>query len=313
MGAAMIARVKPDIILITNFDYDLLLLGAQAFADHVSALGWDMPFVFAYAPNTGIRTGHDINGDGYDSGPRDMQGYGTFPGQGGMVLLSKHPANEARSEDFSGMLWRDLPGNTQSDASRLADTQRLASVGQWRVRYDIGSHFLDVLVWHAGTPAFDDDSGRNARRNGDENRFWLSYLNGEVGKPPETDQFVLLGTSNLDPDDGLGRRDIMRALLDHPALQDPGPESDGARQAAIGDGGANARHKGDPARDTADFGDAPGPGNLRVDYLLPASALAVGNSGVFWPAANSADHALISGRDKSRSWHGIVWADLVLQ
>lgn len=51
-------------------------------------------------------------------------------------------------------------------------------------------------------------------------------------------------------------------------------------------GGANAAHRGDPAHDTADFADVPGPGNLSADYVLPSYGLQVRGGGVFWPPSS---------------------------
>jgi hypothetical protein len=94
------------------------------------------------------------------------------------------------------------------------------------------------------------------------------------------------------------------------ALQDPRPQSPGAARAAQKDGGANAGHRGDPSFDTADFRDEKGPGNLRVDYVLPSKVLTVLRSGVFWPDPDGPDHSLVWARDPQRSWHAIVWVDL---
>ena len=306
----MIAHVRPDIILLTNFDYDASLVAARAFSARIAASGWALPHAFAFAPNTGVRTGLDIDGDGYNSGPRDMQGYGAFPGQGGMVILSRVAPLVQDSQDFSDFLWADLPDNAQRLEGGLADVQRLSSVGHWRVSYDIGPERLDVLAWHAGTPAFDDASKRNARRNGDENRFWMAFLDGELDITAPQNPFVLMGTSNLDPYDGQGQRRVMTELLGHPALQDPRPQSPGAARAAQKDGGANAGHRGDPSFDTADFRDEKGPGNLRVDYVLPSKLLTVLQSGVFWPDPDSPHQSMVWARDPQRSWHAIVWADL---
>jgi len=311
LGAAMIAQVRPDILLITNFDYDAQQIASRAFADRIGALGWQMPHPFAFQPNTGLRTGFDIDGNGFTSGASDAQGYGVFPGQGGMVLLSRWPlAGDA--QDFSQFLWRDLPGNQQRDPPELAAVQRLSSVGHWRVTYDIGGARLDILAWHAGTPAFDDETQRNARRNADENRFWLAYLDGALDFSHPSDAFVLLGTSNLDPADGEGEREVMQTLLSDPALTDPVPVSAGAVHAALADGAANQTHLGNPALDTANFRDEPGPGNLRVDYVLPSADLRVADAGVFWPAPDEVLGPKVSARDRGRSWHGIVWADIVL-
>ena len=52
----------------------------------------------------------------------------------------------------------------------------------------------------------------------------------------------------------------------------------------------------------------PGPGNLRVDYVLPSATLAVSGAGVFWPAPG--DPA--AGVAATASRHRLVWVDIVL-
>ena len=113
----------------------------------------------------------------------------------------------------------------------------------------------------------------------------------------------------MDPADSDGHRDAMQALLLHPRLQDPAPRSTGALVAAAQQGGDNTAHRGDPALDTADWRDATGPGNLRVDYVLPAATLKVTAGGVFWPAPGDPAHALL-GEGEDRSRHHLVWVDI---
>ena len=96
------------------------------------------------------------------------------------------------------------------------------------------------------------------------------------------------------------------SLLAHPAIADPRPASDGAVAAGVRDGGVNLRHRGPPALDTVDWPDDRGdPGNLRVDYLLPAAGLKVTGSGVLWPEGG------LLGEDVLRaSRHRLVWLDI---
>ena len=63
-------------------------------------------------------------------------GYGRFPGQGGMAILSRLPIKAPLARDFSDFLWRDLPGS-QIDATALpagaAEILRLSTTGHWDV------------------------------------------------------------------------------------------------------------------------------------------------------------------------------------
>ncbi len=96
----------------------------------------------------------------------------------------------------------------------------------------------------------------------------------------------------------------------------PFPKSaGGAAQAAL-QGGANERHKGDPAEDTADFGDDPekGVGNLHLDYVLFSRAGVKDiAAGVFWPAPDEDHYDLVGpGYPVESSDHRLVWRDLQL-
>jgi hypothetical protein len=104
--------------------------------------------------------------------------------------------------------------------------------------------------------------------------------------------------------DGDGRPEALTALLNHPLLQDPAPKSPVGAALAAADGGANEAHQGDPMLDTANWDDRPGgPGNLRVDYVLPSRDWIVAGSGVLWGSGH--------GDVDLRPRHGLVWADLV--
>lgn len=301
--AEAVAAVRPDILLLNNFDFDGDLVAARAFGDWLSRSGVALPFVFALAPNSGMPTGRDVDADGRLDEPEDAQGFGRFSGQGGMLILSRLPIVEAGVIEYSGILWRDVPQSLSGDPEGLAAVQRLSSVGHWSVpvRMADGS-MLWLLVWHAGTPAFDDEDDRNGRRNADENLFWAHLLDGAFGGAPQG-PFVLTGSANLDPNDGEGSRDAIRRLLSHPRLQDPEPRSaEGAAASAL-QMGVNQGQAGDPSLDTADWDDERGPGNLRVQYVLPSSDLRVVGAGISWPAPTP-------GEASTGSRHGIVWADV---
>jgi hypothetical protein len=95
--------------------------------------------------------------------------------------------------------------------------------------------------------------------------------------------FVIAGDQNSDPLDGDSIPGSTQQLLEHP-LVNAGhtPQSLGAPEAAILQGGANTTHRSDPRFDTADFSDV-APGNLRADYVLPRKSLRIVDSAVFWP------------------------------
>lgn len=298
---------------MTGFDHDLEGHALAAFALRLEAAGAPYPHRFAYAPNSGVATSLDLDGDGGTGGPDDAQGFGAFAGQGGMALLSRHPVEAAESRDFSQFLWHDLPGallDGHVPPQGALPLQRLSSVGHWDIALRLpGRGVIRLWAWHATPPVFDGPEDRNGRRNHDEAAFWLRYLEGRLPWRPDPGPFVLLGDANLDPVDGDGRPGALLDLLRHPRVIDPAPRSAGGVAAAARDGGVNARHRGDPALDTADWPDGPGgPGNLRVDYVLMSSDWRVVDTGVWWPADGApADTAAAASR------HRLVWVDAELR
>lgn len=291
----VIAANHPDILLITGFDYDADQVALSAFADGLAALGQAYPHRFALRPNTGRTTGLDLDGDGELGGPNDAQGWGRFSGAEGMALLSRYPVDGAAAQDFSAMLWRDLPGAllpTGMAADAMA-IQRLSSTAHWDLPIKAPGGVIHLLAFAATTPVFDGPEDRNGLRNADEIGFWQAYLDGKLPWQPPAD-FVIAGLANLDPAKGSGRRGAIRALLSDPRLQDPAPQSRG--------GGGS---------DTADFPEPddpvkPGPGNLRLDYVLPSAALPVTGSGVYWPAPGDAEAAVATAASR----HHLVWVDI---
>lgn len=304
---AVIAAARPDMIALQGIDHDLDGAAVGALAGALAEAGLDYPHRFAGPPNSGRRSGLDLDGDGRADRPRDAQGYGRFTGQGGMAVLSRYPIAVAEAQDFTAMLWADLPGATLPElngqpfpSAEAQAVQRLSSVAHWDLPVDTPQGRLHLLAFHATAPVFDGPEDRNGLRNRDELRLWPLYLDGALGlAPPE--RFVLLGDANLDPADGEGRHGAIRALLADPRLQDPRPESPGARAAA------DAGHEGDPALDTADWD---GPGNLRVDYVLPAAGLKVRATGVLWPAPGGSEGGVDAATVARASRHRLVWVDV---
>lgn len=286
----VIAGADPDILLLTGIDWDHDRAALRAFAQLLARGGADYPHLLAMQPNSGMATGMDIDGDGRLGEPEDSQGWGSFTGQNGMAILSRFPFGEVT--DYSAGLWKDLPGNIMETAlsADAANVQRLSNTGHWDVEI-MTSPALHLLAFSATPPVFDGPEDRNGRRNHDETAFWLSHI-------PDA-PFVLAGNANLDPIDGEGRHEAINGLLSDPRLQDPRPDSEGARLAADPD------HSGDPALDTVDWPDGK-PGNLRVTYILPAADMDVSGSGTLWPEAGQP----LASVSAAASPHRLVWVDL---
>ncbi len=292
-----IVALKADVILLTGIDYDLKGEALAALAVKLTEAGVRYPYLMPLRPNTGVPTGRDLDGNGQLGEARDAQGWGRFPGEGGMAIMSRLPLG-ADGRDFSGFLWADLPGNLMPDADPARDIQRLHSTGAFEIPVLLpDGKTLRLLAFYASPPVFDGPEDRNGRRNHDEAAFWLHFLAGDLPYDPPAPPFVLLGQTSLDPADGEGRPEALRSLLHHPVLQDPAPKGDAGRS----DPGQN----GDPALDTALYD---GLGGLRVEVILPSADLTVERAGVFWPSDNDPLAATLA----TASRHRPIWVELTL-
>ncbi|MEM7178692.1 MAG: endonuclease/exonuclease/phosphatase family protein [Pseudomonadota bacterium] len=327
--AEIILRVRPDILILNEFDHDPAARALTGFRRVLAAgkgdlAGLDYPFWYHGEVNTGVPTGHDLDGDGTVASPEDAYGYGRFPGQYGMAVLSRFPLGEPQS--YRLFRWADLP-----DADRPMTPEgapfhpdpvwadlRLSSKSHWNLPVTLpGGDVLHLLIAHPTPPVFDGPEDRNGRRNGDEIRLLTAlidapdWLRDDAGSPARAPRhFLVAGDLNADPVDGEGHKPPIRALLSHPKLTDPEPTSPGGAQAA-GQGGGNAGQKGDPALDTADWRDRGGPGNMRVDYLLPSTNLTILGTGVFWPETGDPLARLVkTGRPHASSDHRLIWLDV---
>lgn len=346
--AEIIQRVRPDVVLLNEFDYDPAAV--DAFRDNYLAVGHNgaapiaYPYAFIDESNTGVLPDEpvDFDNNGAFGLPGDAFGFGFFPGQFGMLVLSRYPILTDDVRTFQMFLWRDMPGALLPDDPTTPepgdyytkdelDVFRLSSKSHWDIPIRVGGRsVVHVLAAHPTPPVFDDPViDQNGRRNYDEIRFWADYVHpgrsryiydddGDRGGLRPGASFVILGDYNADPFDGDSVAGAANLLLDSPRVNDRfTPSSVGAPQDAVDDGGVNLDHVGDPAHDTADFGDNPpfGPGNLRVDYVLPSRRLRVIDGGVFWPTEDDPLFRLVGDDDPDAgvplsSDHRLVWLDL---
>jgi 3-phytase len=303
--AEVVQRVRPDVLLINEFDFDPAAPGL--FHDNFLQVSQNgaAPIKYRYsfiAPsNTGIPTGKDLDNNGTIGGGNDAFGFGAFPGQFGMVVYSKHPIATADVRTFQLFRWKDMPGNlipTPFYSPDEVDILRLSSKSHWDIPIKFDKKVVHFLVSHPTPPVFDGPEDRNGRRNFDEIRFWADYVSpgkagyvyddqGRTGGLKPGELFVIAGDQNSDPVDGDSIPGAAQQLLEHPLVNaKTTPESAGAVEASALQGGANLNHKGDPRFDTADFADT-APGNLRADYVLPRKNLKIVDAGVFWPLQSS--------------------------
>ena len=336
--AEIIQRVRPDILLLQEFDYDDEGVALRRFQTNYlgkpqnGAEAIKFEDSFFTESNTGQPSGLDLNNDGRVEGAEDALGFGEFPGQYAMALLSRFPIDRAQTRTFRKFLWRDMPGALLPDnpatpapadwysAQELA-VLRLSSKSHWDVSVQVGKVTLHLLASHPTPPAFDGAEDRNGKRNHDEIRLWNDYLDGatylrddagRIGKF-KAKEFLIMGDQNSDPVDGGSVDNAIGALLANARVDASFvPRSTGAVEAGTAQGGANTAQRGDPRSDTADFNDRVA-GNLRVDYLLPSKELRVCGGGVFWPSKADPSAALVWGESPAPSSdHRLVWLDVTV-
>ena len=340
--AAVLQRVRPDIVLLNEFDYDEAGRAADLFQQRYleqpqpgggEALRY--PYRYLAPVNTGVQSGLDldnngrIGGTGRDRG-NDAWGYGLHPGQYGMLLLSKYPIDAAHARTFQLLKWSAMPGARRPvdpasgkpwHPDAVWSQLRLSSKSHWDVPVDTPLGVVHVLASHPTPPTFDGPENRNGLRNHDEIRLWREYLSpgplasgtrpwlcddtGACGGLAEGERFVILGDLNNDPVDGAGEHEAIVELLEHPrVLRMATPGSEGAEASARAEGGENLKHRSAHAHDTGNFG--PKVGNLRLDYVLPSTGFRPVGSGVFWPKPDAPEAAIAGASD-----HHLVWVDLV--
>ncbi|MBA2517573.1 MAG: endonuclease/exonuclease/phosphatase family protein [Solirubrobacterales bacterium] len=349
--AEIIQRSRPDVVLVNEFDYVEGGRALQLFQDNYlsKAHGDAKPIRYGYrysAPsNTGLPSGFDLdNANGVVTQPgtrgygEDSFGFGAYPGQFGMAVYSRYPIVRRQVRTFQKFLWKDMPGALlPDDPATPADDDfyspdelaafRLSSKSHWDLPLRVNGETVHFLVSHPTPPVFDGPEDRNGARNYDEIRFWSDYVRparsgyiyddrgGEGGLEPRS-RFVIAGDLNSDPSDGDSIPGAAQQLLENPRINaSVTPTSPGAVEQSAAQGLANLDQKGPPAQDTADFDDRlpNGPGNLRVDYVLPSRyGLDPVDGFVFWPLSSDPRFAPVGTFPFPSSDHRLVALDVRL-
>lgn len=334
--AAVLQQVRPDIVLLNEFDYDpdhhAAGLFQKNYLETTQPGGGDplhYPYRYLAEVNTGVPSGLDLDNDGNIGGEgrargNDAWGYGLHPGQYGMLVLSRYPIDAEQVRTFQLFRWSELP-----DASRPMDPDtglpwhsdatwpqlRLSSKSHWDVPVTTPQGTLHFLVSHPTPPVFDGPEDRNGARNADEIRLWNEYISpgekpwlcddlGRCGGLPQEARFVIAGDLNNDPADGDGRHEAIVELLEHPrVLRHATPRGTGNIELAGIHAANGIVRRGSPAHATGDFG--PRTGTLRLDYVLPSTGFQLSGSGIFWPGSDDPAAAITDGSD-----HRLVWVDI---
>ncbi len=330
--AAVIQTVRPDLILLNEFDYDAVGKAAELFQSRYLAVAQfgqkpiQYPYRFFAPVNTGVLSGFDLNHDGCKNSANDAFGFGQHAGQYGMLVLSKFPIDLTQTRTFQKFLWRDVPGASSPIdpktgrawyPTRVWNQLRLSSKSHWDVLIKTPNTDIHFLVSHPTPPVFDGKEDRNGVRNRDEIKFWAEYISPTSSMQVTDDQarkyrldnkahFVIAGDLNADPNDGDGLKPGISLLLNHPRIMSKkAPRSLGAEESSLKLAKGNLTHLGPANEDTGLFFEAVG--NLRIDYVLPSLGLKLKQQQVFWPKQSDRQHQLIEATD-----HHMVWADLVL-
>jgi len=333
-AARVIKRVKPDILVLNEVDLALTPEGTldeadmgrvvRHFVERYLAVGddpLDFAFVYTAPSNTGELSGLDLNRDGItgtlaDLGTRaygdDSWGYGEYPGQYAMAVLSRFAIDAEGARSFRRLRWVELPDHhlPRDCYGPVADSLRLSSKSHWDVPVQLGTQTLHLLVSHPTPTGFDGDEDRNGLRNYDEIGLWARYLDDAEGLTDDRGMpgglqasgagdasasgdseasgagrplFVIAGDLNAAPDDeptAVDPKPAILQLLEHRLVQDPAP-----LQGQTTFGG---------------FGRWSG---SRIDYVLPSIDLDISGAGLVGPEDPDAD----VGSD-----HYLVWVDLHL-
>jgi hypothetical protein len=333
--AAVLQQVRPDLVLLNEFDYDPEGRAADLFQrqylEQPQAGGGEplrYPYRYLAEVNTGVPSGLDLDNNGEVGGEgrargNDAWGYGLHPGQYGMLVLSMHPIDAAQVRSFRLLRWADMPG-----ARRPVDPAtgqpwhkdevwrqlRLSSKSHWDlpVRTPLGTvHFL---VSHPTPPVFDGRRTATARatptrsgcgRNTSRRANTVAVRRRRPLRRPRPGRAL---RHRRRPQQRSGR--WRRPQRSHPR---PARTSAGAAHAHADldrwcGKGQRIRCSGAAASRRAGARDRrfrPRSGAMRLDYVLPSTGFALRGSGVFWPASDDPAAAIADGSD-----HHLVWVEL---
>jgi 3-phytase len=338
--AEIIQRIRPDVLLLNEFDYDASAPDQSPGLFQTNFLSVSQngqaaisyPYRYTAPVNTGISSGFDLNRNGTVGASQGTQaygddcfGFGLWPGQYGMVVYSKFPIQTSAIRTFQLFLWKNLPGAVLPDfsgtpavpadwySSAILNVFRLSSKSHWDVPVNIEGHVVHLLAHHPTPPVFDGAEDRNGRRNHDEIRFWADYITpakagyitddaGVPGGLASGERFLLMGDHNADPFKGDSYNAAIKQLLDHPQVNSNYSPIRPNFTAPPGQEFGKG-YFNSVAYDTGDFFQ-----DLRVDYVLPSKlGLHVLAGAVYWPVSPDPGASLLSVSD-----HRAVHFDMAL-
>ncbi len=312
----------PDVLVLTGISYDENEKIAETLNSQYLARGQNgqtgMQYSYTYtAPtNSGIDSGADLDGDGRVGGPADAIGYGNHPGERGMAVFSAHPIVQDEVRTFQEFLWEDMPENSipEGQFSNLEKSVlRLPSTSMWDVPIEVPGE-----PGHVHVVATDlNSSPRSARpdeaRNEDQRRMVTDFVSGSAwylydddgarGGLGAEDSFVIAGSLADEQElmtSPAEKVPELSTLLKSEVLQDPAPEAVTDEPLPERDGDADPK-----ATQGLSNGEA-----VRSSYVLPATALEVDGTGVFWPAEGEFGFDLVDPAESASPSGRLVWLDI---
>ncbi|NIJ51932.1 endonuclease/exonuclease/phosphatase family protein [Dyadobacter arcticus] len=324
--ASIIKTVRPDVILLNEFDYIkdpqagvMQFVKAYLKEDSGNLKGIDYPYYYYSTVNTGQPSPYDLNNDGKtEQFGNDAWGFGKYPGQYGMVFISRYPIDTENVRTFQHFKWKDMPGAlkiTKPDGSDWYVPEAwaqfpLSSKSHWDIPVKVGNETIHILASHPTPPTFDGPEDRNGKRNHDEIRFWKDYISdknssyiyddkGTKGGLKADSRFVILGDQNASPDEGDAISQGIRSLLADPKINSETPPSS--------KGGAEHSSTNVFAKNHTAFW------RMRADYVLPSrKGFQIIDSGVFWPGKGESMAEFVEKREAS-SDHRLVWVKVKME
>ena len=313
-AASIIRRYDPDVLSINEMQYDLAdvpdaglpgngLNPLRFMQTFLSGDGGALPYPhwFISPANTGLRA--RLGEDG--AWTLDEYNYGRFPAEYSMALLSKLPVDSAAVKRHAWVRWRELAGNRMPDD--LPADLPLFDKDFYDVPVRVKGRTVRVLMLHTVPPIF---TAYNAPRNADQVAFLRRYVEGGPLPPgveplPAGTPFVIMGDLNIDPQNGSGVRDEIRALLNSELVVDPRPAGGCLRGVSPElctslAGGGRPEPNLDP--DEGFCG--------RLDYVLFSRHFEVGEALVHWPGPEEEPEAFREARVASDHFAVVVEASL---
>ncbi|BDX06571.1 endonuclease/exonuclease/phosphatase family protein [Planctobacterium marinum] len=333
-SAEIIQRINPDVLLINEIDgNDNGETLAQYLEKYLGKSQSDQPpleYPYIYQPdcNTGVSSG--VNFRGLENSI-DNYGFGHYPGQYCMALLSRYPILDNDIHSFQNLLWKSMPdallpklnGKNWYSADGL-NNFRLSSKNHVDVPILVNGKKVNLLISHPTPPVFDGDEDSNGKRNHDEIKFWQHYINGNSawmrddngkkvnGLGPDS-RFVILGDLNASTVEGdVTEHNGIRAitsLLHDPLMAEGFSELQKSHLIPKRNGNITESDENQYSQyHTAHWG-------MRADYVLPSRfGMKTLTSGVYWPDQSSPQSYLVTGSSNtpSSSDHRLVWLDLAI-